>query len=349
MEIIFNKLYKIDIAANETAERPDYQNIDNFKKYIQNILEYTSTKTPDRYYNFKSDHTEIRNLINNILLSNEYDVSCKAISNRLLDKEKTAQENLNKKKLKVGIQKGMLIVSLVRMTDEARKLIILKVDGDEFISEVTGEIAAGFSIKRQVYKSFICELNNESEIINRSVFDSNNSVSAYWWKEFLELEVVITDEENTKNAFDAIEKDILLPIRKKHKQDYLLLWNTSVAYFRSEGEFNLSHYKDEIIGNYTPFDEKLDINDLKAKLDKLPAKHKFDQRFNKIPSEVHKRFKNTLNLTPEIDLILKHDVANPQITFKSYDGADGKYLMIRSDEGYKYAEKIKQDNVNNNE
>jgi hypothetical protein len=349
MDIVFNKLYKIDIASNEVIEKPEYQNLDNFKKYIQNILEYISTKLPDRYYNFKSEYTEVRNLINNILFNNEYDVSCKSISNRLLDKEKIAQESLNKKKLKIDIQKGMLIVSLVRMTDEAKKLIILKVDYDEFISEITGEIVTGLSIRRQVYKSFICELNNENEIINRSVFDSNHSVSVYWWKEFLELDVVITDEENTKNAFDAIEKDILLPIKKKHKQDYLLLWNTSVAYFRSEGEFNLSHYREEIIGKYIPFDESIDINDLKIKVDKLSAKYKFDQRFDKVPSEIHKRFKNTLNLTPEIDLILKHDVANPKKTFKSYEDVDGKYLMIRSDEGYKYAEKIKQENVNHNE
>jgi hypothetical protein len=345
MEIIFNKLYKIDIASNETIERPEYQSLDNFKKYIQDILEYISTKSPDRYYNFKSEHTEVRNLINDILFNEEYNVSCKAISDRLLDKEKIAQEDLDKKKMKKDIQRGMLIVSLVRMTDEARKLIILKVDYDEFLSEITGDIVTGLSIKRQVYKSFICELDNENTIINRSVFDSNNSVSVYWWREFLELEVVITDEENTKNAFEAIEKDVLLPIRKKHKQDYLHLWNATIAYFRSEGEFNMSYYRD-IVGSYTPIDNNLNINELVAKINKLPQKHKFDQRFNKVPSEVHKKFKNVLHLTNEIDLILKHDVANIQKTFKSHEDADGKYLMIRSEEGYNYAEKAKQENGN---
>jgi len=346
MEINFNKLYKIDITSNEAIERPDYQNLDNFTKYIQNILEYISTKSPDRYYNFKSEHTEVRNLINDILFNNEYDVSCKAIANRLLDKEKTAQENLDKKKLKRDIQKGMLIVSLVRMTDEARKLIILKVDYDEFISEMTGDIITGLSIRRQIYKSFICELNNDNEIINMSVFDSNNSVSAYWWKEFLELEVVITDEENTKSAFNAIEKDVLLPIRKKHKQDYLHLWNATIAYFRGEDEFNMSYYRDDVVGNYKPFDDNLNITELTGKIDKLPQKHKFDLRFNKVPSEIHKNFKNILHLTPEIDLVLKHDVANIQKAFKSHEDADGKYLMIRSEEGYNYAKKIEQENNN---
>ncbi len=349
MEIVFNKAYKIDIASNEVIERPEYKTLESFAKYIQSTLEQIGSKSPDRYYQFKSEYTEVHNLIKNILSNQEYDDTSNAIALRLLNKEKEAQEDLNRKNLKKEITKGMLIVSLVRMTEEARKLIVLKVDYDEFISEMTGEITSGISIKRKVYKAFICEVNNSNEIINISIFDTNTPVSVYWWNKFLELEVVITDEENTKNAFNAIEKDILIPIKKKHKQDYLLLWNASVAYFRRDGEFSLPHYRDEIIGNYTPFDEELNIEDLKTKIDKLPMKYKFDQRFNKVPSEVKKRFKNTLHLTNEIDLILKHDVPNPQKVFKSHEDVDGKYLMIRSEEGYKYAEMIKQENIHNNE
>jgi hypothetical protein len=213
---------------------------------------------------------------------------------------------------------------------------------------MTGEIVTGLSIRKKVYKAFIGEINNQNGIISTSVFDTNTPVSAYWWDKFLELEVVITNEENTKNAFNAIETDILNPIKKKHKQDYLLLWNASVAYFRSEGEFNLSYYRDDIIGKYIPLDNNLNRDDLKAKVDKLSRKHKFDQRFDKVPSEIHKRFKNTLRLTNEIKLVLEHDVPNPTVTFKSHIDADGKYLMIRSDEGYEYAEKIRQENTNNN-
>jgi len=345
MDVIFNKLYKIDIATDEAIERPEYQNLENFKIYIQEMLEQISIKTPDRYYQFESAHTEVRNLINIILTQYEYSDSCKAIANRLLSKEKQAQEDLNKKKLRKEILKGMLIISLVRMTHDARKLIILKVDYDEFISEMTGDIVTGLSIRRKVYKAFICELNNDNNILNTSVYDTNTPVSAYWWDKFLELNVVITDEENTKMAFDAIEKEILTPIKRKHKQDYLYLWNATIAYFRSEGEFSLSSYKDEIIGNYRPFDANLKIVDLQTKIEKAHQKHKFDQRFNKKPSEIHKRFKNTLFLTSEIDLVIKYDVANPAKTFKAHIDADGKYLMIRSDIGYEYAEKIRDNNI----
>lgn len=349
MEIVFSKVYKIDIAADTAIERPEYKHRETFKRYIQEMLDQISSKAPDRYYRFNSEYTEVHNLIKTILSEGEYENTSDAIASRLLSKEKDAQEDLNRKNLKKEITKGMLIVSLVRMTDEARKMIVSKVDYDEFISEMTGEITTGLSIRKKVYKALICEIDNKGTIINTSIFDTNTPVSAYWWSKFLELDVVITDKENTQNAFNAIEKDILSPIKRKSKQDYFLLWNATVAYFRSEGEFSLPHYRDEIVGSYIPYDPTLDINEIKAKVDKLPAKHKFDQRFDKVPEEIHKRFKNTLRLTNEIELILKHDVPNPLRTFKPHEDADGKYLMIRSDEGYKYAQTIIQENNRNDE
>jgi hypothetical protein len=349
MEIILNKQYKIDISAKQIEERPEYQNIENFKKYIHGMLEQIGTKEPDRLYKFKSDYTEIRTLLNKILIENEYDNSCTAIANRLLDKEVEAQNDLNKKKLGKEILKGMLIVALVKMTDEAQKIIILKVDYDEFLSEMTGDIVTGLSIRKKVYKAFIGELNNNHDLLNLSIYDTNSPVSAYWWSKFLELEVIITDEENTKNAFHAIETEVLNPLKKKHKQDYLHLWNATVACFRSEGEFNLSHYRDELIGNYTPYDENLKISDLQAKIDKLPSKHEFDQRFNKVPTEVQKKFKNDIQLTKEIKLTLLHDIPNIKKTFKAHEDADGKYLMILSDEGYNYAKKVEQGNEDSDE
>jgi hypothetical protein len=345
MEIVFNRLFKIDIAETTASARPEYQNLDNFKIYIQGMLEQISQKEPDRYYKFKSEYTEIHSLVKIILTNKTYEEECKAIANRLLNKEKDAQTDLDKKKLGKNIIKGMLIISLVRMTDNARKFIVLKVDYDEFISEMTGEIVTGLSIRQKVYKAFICEINNANHIINISIFDTNTPASIYWWDKFLELESIVTDEENTKKAFNAIAKYILDPIKAKYKHDYLLLWNSTIAYMRSEGEFSIDYYKDSIIGAYVPYDETLVITELKAKIDRLPRKCGFERRFNKTPKEIHKRFKDTIRLTGEIDLVIKHDVANPQKTFKPHEDADGKYIMIRSEEGYDYANMVEHTSI----
>jgi len=154
--------------------------------------------------------------------------------------------------------------------------------------------------------------------------------------------VIRNDDENTKIAFDSIEKIILNPIKGKYKQDYLLLWNATIAYFRGEGEFDISHYRDVVIGDFVPLDKNLKIKDIKKKITELPTKSGFDNKFTKQPNLIHKRFKNVLPLTNEIELVLKHDIANPKKTFKKHEDADGKYIMIRSDKGYDYAYEIEK-------
>lgn len=350
MEIIFSKLFKIDITAETAEERPDLHKIANFKVYIQNMLEQISEKNPDRYYKFRSEHTEVRNLINNILYESEYDNSSLAIANRLLEKERLAQEDLIKKKLSQRITKGMLIVSLIRMTQEASKLVILKVDYDEFISDLTGEIATGLSIRRKVYKALICELDNDNTIISTAIYDTNSSSSSYWWDKFLELDVIRQNNINTKNAFDAIHGEILKPLKTNYKQDYLHLWNITLGYFRLGGEFNLDFYVTDILGNYTPYNEKVNMGELMTKCTKLPEKlaekNKFDRRFTKDKATLKgKKYHETIKISNEIDLVFNDHVANLAniITSKHDPDTNEKFLIIRSDLGYEYAKSLKKD------
>ena len=350
MEIIFSKLFKIDITAKIAEERPDLHKIANFKIYIQNMLEQISEKSPDRYYQFRSEHTEVRSLISKILLNNEYDDSSLAIANRLLIKEKFAQEDLEKKKLTQRITKGMLIVSLIRMTSEASKLVILKVDYDEFISDLTGEIATGLSIRRKVYKALICELDNENSILSTAIYDTNTSSSSYWWDKFLELDVIRQNNINTKNAFDAIHGEILKPLKTNYKQDYLHLWNITLGYFKLGGEFNLDFYVNDILGNYKPYNNKVSMGELMTKCAKLPEKlaekNKFDRRFTKDKATLKgKNYHETIKISNEIDLVLNDHVANLAdiITAKYDPETNEKFLILRSDLGYEYAKSLKKD------
>jgi len=350
MEIIFSKLFKIDITAKIAEERPDLHKIANFKIYIQNMLEQISKKSPDRYYQFRSEYTEVRSLISKILFNNEYDDSSLAIANRLLTKEKYAQEDLDKKKLKQRITKGMLIVSLIRMTSEASKLVILKVDYDEFISDLTGEIATGLSIRRKVYKALICELDNEKTILTTAIYDTNTSGSTYWWDKFLELDVIRQNNINTKNAFDAIHGEILKPLKRNYKQDYLHLWNITLGYFKLGGEFSLDFYVNDILGNYKPYNNKVNMAELMTKCAKLPEKlaenNKFDRRFTKDKAILKgKNYHKTIKISNEIDLVLNDYVANlPDIITAKYNPeTNEKFLILRSDLGYEYAKSLKNE------
>ena len=344
---IFTQLYKID-RENNTYSKENFENIEHVYNYINVLLEKLADEEGERQYNFQAGAITIKSSIDCFIRGELIDEKCELIAKRLLAVDIAAQQKHGH--LGIEVQKGMLIISFVEMTDTAKKIIISKADYNVFIEETSGELKEVLPQKKKIFKSFIANVTKDIDgiesVTKLVTYDSNKKVSEYWWDDFLELDVIVSDKINTQRAFDAIEKDILKPIEKDHRQDFLYLWNATIAYFRSEGEFNLSHFKDVIIGTYQPFDENLKINDLKNKVTTLPVKYEFDNRFEKRPNEITKRFKKTIKLTGEIDLVLKHDIPHIQQTFKIYDDLDGKYIMIRSEEGYKYAQSLNAPRIN---
>lgn len=341
MKIIYHRLYKIDILEQEVSLQ-DFAKNDNVNNYIIELLENVSDNDGDREYIFEEGSLTMRTYLEN-LISNESDIdrdiTSKNIADRLLQEETARQKKIEH--MNVQIQKGVLIISYVKMTDSENKIVITKADYNEFIEETSGNLSNGLPTKKKIFKAFIANVS-DNEISKLVTYDSNTKKATYWWKDFLELEEVRDDEKNTKTAYNAIKKDILNPLRKKkeYKADYLCLWNATIAYFRGEGEFDIEHYRDTIIGSYEPMESSLKIEDLKKKINKLSEKYKFDKKFTKKPSFIKDKFKNTIKLSDEIDLVIKNDVANPRKTFKAHKDIEGKkYIMILSDEGYLYAKK----------
>ena len=339
MEIIYHRLYKVDITTQEVSLQEFAEN-DNVNHYIIELLENVSDSEGDREYLFEENSLTMKTYLGRIINDNDRDSTSESIANRLLQEENKAQQRIAH--LKKQIQKGILIISYVQMTEFEFKIILSKADYNEFIEEITGNLKSGLPTKKKIFKSFIANVtmnDEESEITKLVTYDSNTSKAAYWSKEFLELVEIRDDEKNTLVAYNSINKDIIEPLRKKHKADYLCLWNATVAYFRGEGDFNLTHYRDNIVGNYQPIDDTLILDDIKSKINKLPAKYKFDSIFTKKPNVVKAKFKNTIKLSNEIDLVIKHDVANPKKTFVPYKDDEGnEYIGILSPEGFKYAQ-----------
>jgi hypothetical protein len=333
--VISHSLYKVDIETQQITLQKFDEN-ENVNNYVSDLLESVKDNEGDREYEFEAGSLTMKTLLNNIITNKKVKETCKLIATRLLEKETEAQkeiEHLDKK-----IQKGILIISYLQMTDNERKIIISKADYTEFIEEISGVKRNGLPTKKKIFKSFIANVNNNK--INKLVtYDSNSSKAAYWTKKFLELKEIRNDEDNTLIAYNTIKKKILDPIRSKHKQDWLCLSNATIAYFRGEGEFDLNHYRDNIVGNYQPIDDTLKIKELTTKITNLPTQDKFDVKFNKVPKIVKDKFKNTINLTPEIDLVIKHDIPNLKRTFKPYEVEGKHYIAILSEEGYKYAQK----------
>lgn len=338
MRIIYHCFYKVDITTQE-VELQQFDEDGNVNNYIMELLQNVSDSEGDREYLFEESSLTMKTYLNQIINDVDREITSENIANRLLQEENKAQQKIAH--LQKQIQKGILIISYVEMTDTEFKIILSKADYNEFIEEMTGNIRSGLPTKKRIFKSFIANVtitDEDQEITKLVTYDSNATKAAYWSKEFLELVEIRDDEKNTLTAYSAITKNIIEPLKKKHKADYLCLWNATVAYFRGEGDFDLTHYRDNIIGSYVPMDNTLKIDDVKTKIDKLPQKHKFDNIFTKKPSVVKAKFKNTIKLTSEIDLVIRHDVANPKKTFLPYIQDGVKYIAIQSDEGFEYAQ-----------
>lgn len=339
MELIYHCLYKVDIAAQD-VELQQFDENENVNNYIMALLQSVSDSEGDREYLFEENSLTMKTYLGRIIDDEDRDKTSESIANRLLQEETQAQQKIAH--LNKHIQKGILIISYIQMTEIEYKIIISKADYNEFIEEVTGNLRSGLPTQKKIFKSFIANVTvgeGDSEITKLVTYDSNTTKAVYWSKGFLELIEIRDDEKNTLTAYNAIKKDIIEPLRKKHKADYLCLWNATVAYFRGEGDFDLVHYRDNIVGNYQSMDNTLKLDNVKTKIDKLPAKYKFDSKFTKKPNVVKDKFKNTIKLSNEIDLVIKHDVANPKKTFIPYQDNEGnEYIGILSPEGFKYAQ-----------
>ena len=109
---------------------------------------------------------------------------------------------------------------------------------------------------------------------------------------------------------------------------------------RSEGEFSMDHYADNILAVYQPVVDSLNMEELARKAKALPRQFDFDGRFQKVPSKIKDKMRNEIKLTDDINLVLKNDVPNLSRTIKPHDENGEKYIMVRSEEGYKYAESL---------
>ena len=342
MNVLYYQLLKID-NIEDSVSVEEFANAQNINDYIMDLITICSGNAGDREYSFDPTLSTTKNhLINFINNENNRDEVCNALAQKLLSVERVTQQRIAH--LNNEIPKGILLVAYTKMTESEYKVIITKADYTEFLEELSGEKKSGLPTKKKIFKSFILNISfddNGNYSIGRIItYDANTSTKAiYWWKTFLELNELRDDKKNTLTAYLAIKKDILEPIRKKHKQDYLCLRNLTIAYFRSDGEFCLDHYKDSIIGSYNPFDANLDIDTLKTKIASLPRKHNFDNVFNKTPDEIKDKFKDVITLTPEIDLKIKQDILNIDRIIRAKEDDEGnKYIMIRSDVGFEYAE-----------
>ncbi|MDC6388787.1 nucleoid-associated protein [Maribacter sp. PR1] len=342
--MVINELQisKVDIESDDVENIDSSVYGDELISYLTELFEIVISGSSGRRFEFDRKTTEVRAQITRLNNSEDFIDITNIIANRLLKSESEAQVQMDK--LDVTILKGIVVQAVID-DDSVEKFIICKADHNDFLDDVNYELKRGLPVKKKAFKAFVCEMNNQDEVEEVLVYDTNPKDTKYWWSDFLELSKVFTDEYNTEKAFNAIDKGVFNRIKKKHPQDYTYLRNSTVKYFRSSDSFEMNDFLDNGIGNYEPYDAELDIENLKSKIRDLPSKKRapFDNQFTIVKEKVKARFKNTVKLTEQINLEIKQDV--PENAILAHEDPDGsKYVKIRSDEGYKY---FKKNNIQN--
>lgn len=340
MNVEYLKLIKIDHDENVVIPE-ELGEEGNVRDYVLSILEQINDNAGDREYSFKPNEMTMKTLLTELVNGDNRDDKAMSIANRLLSKENDAQQRYRQI---TEIQKGILLIAYCHMAENEYKVVICKADYTEFIEETTGQKKNGLPTKKKIFKSFSANVTANAGVFSFGkmiTYDVNSSQTKYWYDEFLDLKACLNDADNTKMAFDYICSKVLSPISKTFPREHLRLWNITVGYMRSDGEFSIDHYADVILGTYHPEDNRLDMASLAEKARELPEKWKFDRRFTKDTSAVKSKFKKEYDLTNDIKLVLNQNIPDLDRTIQSFeDDEQNKYIMIRSEVGYSLAKKI---------
>jgi hypothetical protein len=333
-------IYQIDTENSQVVHIEKDNFGPDFDKYLNGLIQIITTGGSGRSFAFDRDTTEIRSLIPKIVAKEDFKTIAEVAAKRLLSCEMTTQKQIEK--LKVEIQKGIVVQAVV---EEAGTLyyVICKADHSEFLKDEDYILTKGLPIKKRVFKAFVANFQAPNVVDTVLVYDTNASMSKYWWKDFLELTEVYTDKHNTTTAFEAIDKGVFTKMKKDSPQDYVYLRNSAVRYFRAKETFDMQDFLDNAIGDYQPYSEKLSVQTLKKTIQELPKTKKFDEKFSIVREEIKAKFLNKISLTTQIELHLKEDIPNIENIITAEEDEDGtKFVKIRSDDGYRYFNDMKK-------
>lgn len=91
MDIIFNKLYRIDVHSQSLEEIELGDALNDLRNYITQLIEDVSEDGNRREFLFPRDATEVKNLIIKAVQTTEYSDTSLQIAQRLQGKEIDAQ------------------------------------------------------------------------------------------------------------------------------------------------------------------------------------------------------------------------------------------------------------------
>lgn len=321
-----------------------------FDEYINSLVMYINENQTIRMYKKRSENTQIISSVRNIVELNTEDkedykerqkkISAKIEDNakRLFRIEQNTQEIINR--LDRKIKKGSLVQVLCYNEDEdIYEFLIAKVEHNEFWDGKDFNKRSGFLIENnRLWKSCLFKIQKENfEIIEAKIFLDNPA--KYWHDDFLELDPMNDDEENTSKAFKAIDNILTKKIKRESPSDYLYLRNGVICYFKNNDLFDYDSLMESVFYNYESENICRDNFDAFLKTLKDLPNDKFERQFNVVKKAIKARVRKIYHVNDDIELKINDGIDEIKNIIKSYkDGYTGeKYIRIKTtnDETFK--------------
>jgi hypothetical protein len=326
------ELIRIDREKNSCTRVQLQEKSDDLEKYILGIRDSITEERENRVFKIASETTQVFAAIKTILLdSKTIQIQSEIIANRLLRIE---NETRNRYKQLPDIQRGSLLVCIFP-SEVVMNILLIKIEHSSFIDENDLTKHNGLPIKKEILKSCLFQFDEDDNIITIIAHDSHGDISAYWWNNFLELEKVSSDEQNTAVAFDSIETVLIKNVKNNAPSDYSLLRNNLIGYFRTKTSFQLPELVEYVIGDYEPIND-INLQSIKDKILNLPYKKKFDTAFTIMPGAINAKMRHSVKINEMVELRINSYIDDFRSIIHSEMGTDGKkYIrIIANDDAY---------------
>jgi len=348
-ENIFAHYYSIDTEMDNVTHNDDAIFLENVKHFVEDKMSNLYFSDSNRQYKIKDNTTQVINNLQcmvNVSTVEERIESGESIAKRLLNKEKDVQSKIAQ--LDQDVQKGGLILTSFKK-DGIKYCAIVKIHYIDFYEENTFKEQRGLPKKHVILKTSICKINDDGMIdedffLSDSTKPKGQGAAKFWWDNFLELQPLINDTENTKKAFTKVDE----LLKKEFKEDLASYWyfrNNLVSYLRAEEQFIFNTMIERTIGalDIEPLDgkEESEIDRYKQVLEgKIKSvqikdgKRQFDTEFTIDKKEVKARIKRKINLLSNVDLDIRGEIEDFNNTIVPSIEDEKKCLKIFTDNGY---------------
>lgn len=324
--VISSVLHKINPTENSATAIGVSAAVPDLEDYLTKLLAEIGEQSQKRSYKFASPATELRSCLDAFcadknLPSNPH---AELLAKRLLKQE---VETIKRYKNLNEVSRGSFLQFMFQEGSETFYLGV-KVEHQSFLDEQDFLRKFGLAEDRRLYKACRVAFADDGVPNQVWVFDTNGTPAAYWWREFLELEVSRDDAENTRTAAEAVMQAVG-GIKRHFPADHTILRNATVAAFKQQREMNYTEFIKQVFEGYQPIDERAGpaIEKLVDKLKELPDKKKFDTQFTLVPAAVPYR-KTKYVLSPEITLTIEEGIKNLADKVWSEVTPDGRELVV---------------------